>query len=57
MRSTIPFPKRDPNAPPPVNRRGEAIDRKFPLQKKSSDRWRIVQSVRAGHVRGGHGFH
>ena len=57
MKSGIPFPKRDPNSAKPSNRMSLAAGRKFPIQKKDSERWRLTQTVRAGHVRGGHGFH
>ena len=43
--------------PKPTFRRTDSADRKFPLQKGVANRWRVVQSVHAGHVRGGHGFH
>ena len=38
-------------------RRFDATDRRFQIQKTNADRTRIVQSVHAGRVRGGHGFH
>ena len=34
-----------------------AKEKRFDGAVKNSKRFRIVQSVRAGHVRGGHSFH
>ncbi len=56
MKSTGSSPKAL-QPPKPTFRRMETADKRFPLQKGSTNRWRIVQSVHAGHVRGGHGFH
>lgn len=32
-------------------------DKNFPLKMQKDKRFRIVQSITAGHVRGGHSFH
>jgi hypothetical protein len=54
--TTVPF-KIDLKTQRLSPRKFEAVDRRFQIQKKNADRTRIVQSVHAGHVRGGHGFH
>jgi hypothetical protein len=56
MKSTGSTPK-TLQPPKPQFRRTETTDRRFPTLKGNTNRWRIVQSVHAGHVRGGHGFH
>jgi len=48
--------KGDPKSVKSSLKRLEALERRIPSQK-ISNRWKIVQSVHAGHVRGGHGFH
>ena len=52
------FPSRfDPKGRKPVPKRIDVTDKRLNILKKNADRSRIVQSVHAGHVRGGHGFH
>ncbi len=41
----------------PSFRKVDSLEKRFPALKKNDGRWRIVQSVQAGRVRGGHGFH
>ena len=57
MKSQSPPIKGDPKSVKSSMRRLDLPDKRFSLQKKNANRWRIVQSVQAGHVRGGHGFH
>ena len=57
MKSTTVPIKPDLRTQRTAPKRFEATDRRFQIQKKNADRTRIVQSVHAGRVRGGHGFH
>jgi hypothetical protein len=41
----------------PFLRKSEALEKRLESQKKNMKRLRIVQSVKLGHVRGGHSFH
>jgi hypothetical protein len=56
MKSTAPRPGQ---ACPekPIWRRLEAFEKRSTAVKRAAGRLRLVQSIRAGHVRGGHRFH
>ncbi len=57
MKPTPHTPRQDPIVPKPSFRKLDVPDKRSPLPKKGAERWRIVQSMHAGRVRGAHRFH
>jgi hypothetical protein len=54
--ANIPLPK-ESKANRSLQRRNGAFDQRLRFKDQSTKRKRIVLSVNAGHVRGGHSFH
>lgn len=54
--ANVPLPK-EPKANKVLQRRNGNLDQRSRFKDQNTKRQRIVLSVTAGHVRGGHSFH